>query len=176
MTNVKQVRFAEVEKNVGAETLSRVYVQEDGQTVYQCCLLELPWRDNQNGGSRIPGGRYVLEVVDHSPAFSYPHLWLHEHGSVYATEDRSGIKWHVANFARQLRGCGAPGQQFVDLDGDGLVDVTSSERTLEGLVEVLPKKTALHIENQELGQMQSAKLEEVGVPSIEQQLKSLDLN
>ena len=172
---VRQVRFAEVEKETGAETLSRVYVQDGETTLFRCCLLELPWRGNRNGVSRIPEGRYVLEAVEESPSFSYPHLWVHEHGSVYASEDRAGIKWHVANFARQLRGCGAPGRRFVDLDNDGLVDVAHSEAALNELLEVLPAKTDLHIESFEAGEGPPAELESLGVPSLSDAVESLSL-
>lgn len=162
---VRQVRFAEVQKEAGAETLSRVYVQEDGQTLYRCVLLELPWRDNQNNLSRIPEGRYVFEQLETSQAFNYRHFWVHDEDSHMTADTRAGIKWHIANFARQLRGCGAPGREFVDLDGDGLLDVTHSETTLNELLDVAPEQTELHIENRELKDMPAAEIEDVeGVP------------
>jgi len=171
---VQQTRFADVQKEAGAETLSWVEVVEErrGQTVFDCVLLELPDRSNRHNVSRIPDGRYAIERLDHSPAFDYPHLWVHDEGETDAA-GRPGIKWHVANFARQLRGCGAPGEQFVDLDGDGLLDVTRSEATLERLLRVLPARTELHIESREWGEVEAAEVEPLGVSSVASMLQSL---
>jgi hypothetical protein len=52
---------------------------------------------------------------------------------------------HAASFSRQLRGCIAPGEEHVDLDGDGLKDVNNSRQTLEHLLELLPDEFELEI-------------------------------
>jgi hypothetical protein len=128
-----------------ASTLGRLTCEaNDGEPLFVCRTIELPDRNNKTRRSRIPNGRYVAEVVTSSPDFDYPHVWIHDEGRVYAA-GRAGIKIHVANFARQLEGCVGVGQEFVDLDGDGLLDVTDSEATLKQLVDVMPKKTELHV-------------------------------
>jgi hypothetical protein len=165
---LQQTRFAELNRPEGGETLSVVKVREDGETVFEHVLLELPDRNNQHNVSRIPEGRYVFEVVEESPAFDYPHPWVHDEGETDAA-GRLGIKWHVANFARQLRGCGAPGQSFVDLDGDGLVDVTHSAKTLDRLLQVIPRVSELHISEAQ-GQVPAAPLASSGASSFAQHL------
>jgi hypothetical protein len=133
---LRLTRYAETTDEQGrlCETLGRLRVLDGEAEAYSCKALELPGRGNENGVSRIPSGTYVAEVVDSSPAFDYEHIWIHDEGSVYAAGDRSGVKIHVANYARQLRGCVAPGTGFADLDGDGQVDVARSERALKALV------------------------------------------
>lgn len=140
-------RFSEVTDEDGrpAATLGWLNIVDNaGDVSWFCAALELPWRENENNISRIPDGRYIAEVVEESPAFDYEHVWLHDEGSVYAAGDRSGLKIHIANFARQLDGCVAVGKRFVDIDGDGVLDVTESESTLQELVDRIPQKTELH--------------------------------
>lgn len=179
---VRQVRFAQTRTPRGdlAETLSRVYCIDEGEVVYRCSMIELPWRDNEQGetwkeASRIPAGRYKLERLESSPSFDYPHLWVHEHGEV-DVEGRVGIKWHIANYARQLRGCGAPGRSFVDLDGDGVVDVTDSEETLNELLDLLPPICNLEVvDNDDPAEMESAPLEEIRTETLVSQVQNLDV-
>lgn len=146
---IKLTRFAETTTPGGtlAETLGRLSVVQQGRELWSCKAIELPGRDNQNNVSRIPAGTYVAEVVDSSPSFDYQHVWIHDENSVYAAETRSGVKIHIANYARQLRGCIAPGEEFVDLDRDGQLDVASSEAALKGLLARMEAHTELVIEN-----------------------------
>jgi len=157
-----------------AETIGRLAVLENGEDVWSCRTIELPYRDNERWVSCIPPGRYVAEVVQESPAFGYPHVWLHDRGSRAAASTRTGIKIHVANFARQLEGCVAVGRQFRDLDGDGVVDVTDSEETLRGLLEQMPAKTELHARAPgELKTIPQAKLETHQETSLNQRISEL---
>lgn len=142
MPHLELFRFGEAQNK---ETLGGLRVVDGNEVLFECCALELPWRDNQNNVSRIPDGTYVVEKLGQSPAFQYEHPWIHDEGSRYAAGDRGGIKIHVANFARQLEGCVAVGKEFRDLDGDGLLDVTDSEETLEGLLDAMPDKTTIEI-------------------------------
>jgi hypothetical protein len=105
--------------------------------------------------------------VERSPSFDYPHLWIRE------VPDRAGVKMHIANYARQLRGCVAPGLAFRDLDGDGIVDVTSSRAALDRLLETLPLEgnppaTELRIKDvpdEDLTRVEPAPFEAVGEES-----------
>lgn len=90
----------------------------------ELCTLELPWRDNRRNISRIPAGTYNLKW-EYSPKFRRM-LW-----EIYGVPKRSECKFHVANFMYQLNGCIALGLDFADIDGDGLMDVTSSAKALE---------------------------------------------
>jgi hypothetical protein len=142
------VRYAETTAEDGTleETIGELRLEtrdeDDQRTLWSCKALELPDRDNKRNVSRIPSGRYVAEVVASSPAFDYPHVWIHDEGSVFVVGERAGIKIHVATYARQLRGCVAVGARFVDIDpegnpGHGQLDLVSSAQTLGALVEHL---------------------------------------
>lgn len=145
------------------ETVGRLYVLEDEQRIFSCATLELPYRENRTGVSCIPQGRYVAEVVDSSPAFDYEHIWIHDPNSHLAAGRRRGVKIHVANYVRQLRGCVAVGKSFADLDGDGLLDVTHSETTLKKLILCSAEKMDLHIKNQEPTEREAAPLKKLEV-------------
>ena len=45
-----------------------------------------------------------------------------------------------------MLGCIAPGENYFDIDGDGLVDITNSKATMQKLMEFLPDKSVLKIE------------------------------
>lgn len=78
--------------------------------------LQLPWRDNQTGRSRIPNGTYRA-VWHQSPSKGWVYL-------LTGTEPRSEILIHSANFAgdvdkdwdAQLLGCIALGTVVTALD------------------------------------------------------------
>jgi hypothetical protein len=85
--------------------------------------LELPYRNNQNGLSRILPGNYTAKL-----------LWSEHFGrNLYHLQDANGrhaIEIHNANFAgdvtkgwkSQLHGCCAPGKSQGQLDrGDGVM-------------------------------------------------------
>jgi len=125
----------------GKETISNIIVTEDMKEIYSCYLVELSWQFNQKNISCIPVDKYILKKLESSPAFDYPHF------EVLNVPGRSGIKWHVANYARQLRGCGAPGERLADLNHDGVIDVASSGNALKELLSILPDETELVILN-----------------------------
>lgn len=50
---------------------------------------------------------------------------------------RDGLRIHVANYVRQLEGCIAPGYAFMDLDKDGVIDVSESRLAYDNLVDIL---------------------------------------
>lgn len=169
-------RFAEATDEDGrpAATLGWLTVTEDGEDVWWCSALELPWRENENNISRIPDGRYIAEVVDSSPAFDYQHVWIHDEGSHLAASDRSGVKIHIANYARQLDGCVAVGKRFVDIDGDGVLDVTDSESTLQELVDCIPQKTELHAHTRRTERVEPASMADLVSDDLDVTLSFLD--
>ena len=157
-------RYAETTRPDGtlAETVGWLDVEKKG---FSCRTIERPYRDNKNNVSALPAGMYVAEVVLSSPAFNYPHIWIHDKGSVYAASDRAGVKIHIANYVRQLEGCVAVGKSFVHLDGDGVLDVTQSEQTLEELINHIPRKTTLEIRDQtDMTKLKPAELEDFDIP------------
>ena len=97
-------------------------------------VIALPYLDNIRNHSRIPDGIYDAEVLQSSPAFDYPHIWIK------GVEGRDGIKIHIANEYTELSGCFAVGTGF-NMSTAGVVgskhaleDIISR---LEGYIEVI---------------------------------------
>ena len=129
---MKTYLLERVEKE-DTHTLGRFWFE--GEVVY---TLELPWIDNAPFISCIPAGSYEVELT-HSPAFDKK-LWL-----VKDVEDRSGIRFHAANFVHELEGCIAPGLNKQDIDGDGIIDVINSRKALALMRDNIDDKFKLDI-------------------------------
>ena len=119
----------------------------DGRKIlFECFLLELPWRNNQPRISCIPLGKYkaVKRPPGHEGSrFKYWHF------EVLNVPGRTKIKWHVANYVKELLGCGAPGSKVMDIDADGKLDAANSRNTLKKLVAILPDEFELIITQDE---------------------------
>lgn len=105
----------------------------ENEVVKEYATIELPDKNNENGISCIPADQYEVEVLRNSPAIKYEHL------SIVNVPNRSGIKIHVANYVSQLRGCIAPGLSHVDMNNDGIIDVTSSTTALKQILDIVKK-------------------------------------
>lgn len=97
--------------------------------------LELPYRNNQNGLSRILPGNYTAKLAwsEHFGRFLY---------RLNDVNNRHGVEIHSANFAgdvilgwkSELHGCIAPGKSMGQLDrGDGAMQnaILQSRQALE---------------------------------------------
>ncbi len=105
------------------QTLGTLLLIDEVKNIFVCRTLELPWLDNQNDVSCIPAGRYPL-VWEHSPKFNR-NLW-----ELKQVPNRAEIKFHVANYHRELNGCIGVGDLHLHLDTDGFRDLRSSRNTL----------------------------------------------
>lgn len=123
-----------------------VYDEDSGKEVFKCRTLELPDLDNQRNISCIPEGFYDV-VPRTSPKYS-------NHLHITNVEGRSLVLIHWGNYAgsinprtrrSDIRGCVLVGKEFVDLDGDGLADITSSKKTFKKLMSVAPDGFVLEI-------------------------------
>ena len=104
---------------------------------FRCLTLELPWKGNQNSISCVPAGSYNARKYD-SP----------KHGAVILLDDvpeRTWVEIHAGNFTRQIQGCILVGDSLKYLDGDSILDVTNSKRTLGRLLALLPEYFAVEI-------------------------------
>lgn len=88
----------------------------DGQTL-NLKTLELPWLENQHNISCIPAGTYHVEMHPFHTTEMY---------QIMNVPNRTGIFQHPANFTSDILGCQAIGEQFGDINGDGLTDVTNT--------------------------------------------------
>jgi hypothetical protein len=122
-----------------AQVLGDAEILDGSNKLYSFKTIELPWKDNQRRESCIPEGEYRT-IRHRSPSYG-DCFWLQD------VKNRSEILIHVGNFAASknprtgtpdTKGCILPGQKFVDIDGDGFVDVTSSGLTMKKLLDTLP--------------------------------------
>jgi hypothetical protein len=112
-------------------------LNENKDIVFQCFTLELPWKNNQQYVSAIPEG--VYDVVKRYSAKYGNHL------HILNVPNRDLVLIHEANFVRNLLGCIAVGEKRLDIDKDGLTDVTNSVATKNKLLSFLDTKTTLTI-------------------------------
>jgi len=124
--------------SVEVQTLGNLYVlDENSSSKFQCATLELSWKKNKKYISCIPLGEY--RVIKHiSPKFGEC-FWIQD------VESRSEILIHKGNFYSDILGCILVGADFIDIDNDGILDVTSSGDTMDRLLEILPSKFDLEI-------------------------------
>ena len=101
-------------------------------------MLELPDKGNQKNISCIPEGIYQAKKRI-SPGKGYQVI---EYINV---PNRTYIQMHRGNYTRQLLGCQLPGVEFIDLDHDGIPDITSTKDTLEELLLLLPDRFTIEI-------------------------------
>jgi hypothetical protein len=96
--------------------------------------MELPWKDNKRGESCIPEGIY--HVVPDSTG-------KHRYFRVLDVDGRDMIEIHKANWAFQLDGCIACGEDIKDHEKGRMV--TNSEATMDALKEKYPYGFILEI-------------------------------
>lgn len=99
-------------------TLGRLLI--DGEGLGR--TLELPWRNNERGISRIPAGSYEATIrTDGKRGWR---LQLKD------VADRSYVQVHVGNYQRQIEGCILVGTRVVATEGGGCM-IQESRKTLE---------------------------------------------
>jgi hypothetical protein len=115
---------------------------ENNEVLFTSQSLERGWLNNAKMISCIPEGVYPLRL-ERSDRFNMD-LW-----EVYDVPNRSECKYHAANFSRQLNGCIALGEKRIDIDNDGLTDVTNSRKTMARFHEAMAGGTeaTLHVIN-----------------------------
>lgn len=154
-----------------SQTPGSFIVFDQDQVALSVKALELPWLDNERSVSCIPAGTYECERINHP---KYGHCWLVKdvpgregilvHIGNYAAGQRGLLKkvlWFVRLFRRFFKivpreevssprkvdteGCIMPGLQFVDLNGDGHLDIAYSTKAMEQLRAILPDSFKLII-------------------------------
>lgn len=121
-------------------------VQDDYQTLgeliipelnFRCKTLELPWLDNRQNVSCIPGGSYMVKKRN-SNKFG-------DHFHIQDVPQRSFILIHSGNYKADVKGCILVGREHKDINGDGHDDVTSSKDTMKDLNDLLPEEFQLDL-------------------------------
>lgn len=97
--------------------------------IFTCKVLERPWLENKNSISCIPEGFYpVTKEIQET------------RGKVLRVHDvnnRTGILFHSGNYVNHSKGCLLPGENLIDINFDGLKDVTNSKNTCNKLYDLL---------------------------------------
>jgi Family of unknown function (DUF5675) len=125
------------------EETQGIYIIMQGLTeLFRCCCIELPWLNNIQDKSCIPG--QAVYTVSKISTPEHPNSFLIEN-----VPGRDGIMIHIGNFATGTKidtlGCQCPGLNFVDLDGNGTPDVSHSTEAMAILNKYLPNTFKLYI-------------------------------
>ena len=115
---------------------------------FECCVAELPWRDNENNISCIPTGTYLCQFI-HSSTYG-PCYWLRD------VPGRSEILIHTGNFAgdesrgwiTHSAGCLLLGERFGAFKGQEAVLL--SRKTLRCFVDKVMQRKNFNLEIKEM--------------------------
>lgn len=112
-------------------------VGESGFDLFTCKTMELGWNDNKRRISCIPKGNYAVKR-------RYSEKYK-QHFHILNVPNRDFILIHPANYSRQLLGCVGVGESHIDIDKDGLKDITNSKKTMERLLQLMPAEFVIEI-------------------------------
>ncbi len=119
------------------ETLGSIYGPHGGLVAK---TMELPWLQNRRAVSCIPEDEYLVIYQPPKPGREYEYFRLPD------VKDRSGILIHRITFVKDLKGCIGVGGKHVDLNKDGVPDMIESSKTLQEMIDTMPKEFRLLIE------------------------------
>jgi len=133
MIDLFQRILAKLKKNTYTATLTRYYSNAEQGTFSElsiagkfiCYTVEQPWNDNIPYKSCVPAGRYKL-IPFNSPRHGYTWQLENPELNVFAQQtrrksDRFACEFHVANFAREVKGCIGPGLGKASSEGENMV-------------------------------------------------------
>jgi hypothetical protein len=120
------------ESDDGKQTIGTLVIQG-----VELKTLELPWRDNKKQVSCIPSGIYICK-----PRTSEKYG---RHFHALDVPNRTFILIHAGNYHTHTLGCILVGLSRVDINADGLADVTSSRKALDKLLSIAPDGFKLNI-------------------------------
>ena len=142
---VKIISVGSDTQTIGNLTVSN----DDGKVIFSCKTLELPYIHNAPDISCIPRNKtYPCTKVGATEKIPYQHI------SVGNVPNRQGICIHIGNYAgsknpttghSDILGCILVGASYADLNKDGIPDITSSTKTFQQLMAVLPVSFELEV-------------------------------
>ena len=121
----------------GKQTLGELNVYDGIEKVFSCKTLELPYLMNIQNISCIPIGLYTVV-----PRYSEKYK---NHFHVLDVDNRDHILIHVGNYKTQTEGCILVGKDFVFINDDEFLDISSSRKTLKELIKQCPEGFRLEI-------------------------------
>ena len=111
------------------QTLGSLVVFDGKEILLKVLTLELPDLGNQKNISCIPEGKYIVHRI-YSPKF----------GNCFHLQDvpgRTAILIHRGNYTKDTRGCILVGMNHIDIDSDGLKDVSDSTTAMTKLLNTI---------------------------------------
>jgi hypothetical protein len=130
----------------GKQTQGRATLISDNAQLMSFVTLEPPWLQNAIGKSCIPPGIYTVKPRK-SPKYG-------NHFVIEGTWPREWVLFHVGNYIGSKNpktgtpdstGCILVGNAFVDLNRDGLLDISASGLTMQKLLKLAPEGFTLEI-------------------------------
>ena len=121
----------------GKQTLGELNVYNGLEKVFSCKTLELPYLMNIQNISCIPIGLYTVV-----PRYSEKYK---NHYHVIDVDRRDSILIHIGNYKTQTEGCILVGKDFVFINDDEYLDISSSRKTLKELLKECPEGFRLEI-------------------------------
>ena len=133
-------------KDDGKQTQGRASLFNGHEKQLDFVTLEPPWLNNAIGKSCIPAGIYNVKPR-YSPKYG-------NHFIIEGTSPREWVLFHVGNYIGSKNpktgtpdstGCILVGNAFVDLNRDGLLDISASGLTMQKLLTLAPEGFVLEI-------------------------------
>ena len=121
----------------GKQTLGLLQCFSGIVKAFECKTLELPYLSNAANISCIPNGIYTV-LKYNSPTFG-------KCFKIFDVPGRSDILIHRGNYNRDTKGCILIGKDFIDINDDGLTDISASTATFEKMMACLPHEFKLTI-------------------------------
>jgi hypothetical protein len=130
----------------GKQTQGRATLFNGSEKLISFVTLEPPWLQNAIGKSCIPPGVYTVKP-----------RWSPKYGNHFIIEGTSPREWvlfHVGNYIGSKNpktgtpdstGCILVGNAFVDINRDGLLDISASSLTMQKLIKLAPEGFTLEI-------------------------------
>lgn len=117
------------------QTLGYLHWYEDFVLRASWATVEPPWRSNLRNKSCIPNGWYQAKRRS-SQRYG-------EHLQIVGVPERDFILIHPGNYRTQSQGCVLPGKSFVDINGDGNLDVGQSRVAMNEILELVMAPTLI---------------------------------
>ena len=124
------------------QTLGTLKVYDGTKELFSCCTLEPAWMWNQKNISCIPTGTYSIRERFSDKYKDHLRIINPDGSEIF---ERSMILIHAGNFRENTEGCILVGNSFIDIDRDGLKDITSSKDTLKSLLAIVENGMLLKI-------------------------------